>query len=403
MIFTYAKGFRLLGHQTYTVVLSKKLDYYPDSAYDVVLEERLGNLKAKALSSGFWSVGLALVRTWVLSLALFLKALVTCDLFIFVWGSPSLLPRHWDYPILKMFGKAIVAVFLGSDIRYWYAFQQEVRLLGLYHEFKPYLEYLKSIRNGYFDKIEEVRAAERYADVIFSQPDCGQLQTRPYMRTYLPLDLAQYRFHVPDREVPIVLHAPSNPRAKGTKYVLEAVEQLRREGIKFEFVLIEQMPNARLRQLLTDADIVVDQLFGLTIATLALESMATGNVVLANLEASYSHVPSDCPVVKVTMDTLADQLGKVILDRDLRRRLACVGRKYVEKYHPHLRVAQQVLDCAKARANVEYDFFPTFFKNHFVMPDELVKEERVRRMQKQRRRLLPARLRWIVWPFTLVP
>jgi hypothetical protein len=156
----------------------------------------------------------------------FLRALGTCDTFIFLFGR-SFLARYWDYAILKMCGKRIVSVFLGDDIRHWCPYEHEMRLLGWEHELKPNIEFIKSDCTSFFsEKIRVVRAAERYADLILSDSSTEQLQTRPYV-TYRPaIDLSQHRFHVPNREVLFVLHAPSSRGGKGTDSVLAAVEQL---------------------------------------------------------------------------------------------------------------------------------------------------------------------------------
>ena len=304
-------------------------------------------------------------------------------IFVFLFGT-SFLPRYLDYPILRLFGKSIISVFLGSDIRHWYAFEQEMHLLGLGNEIGPLIECLKN-RPGvsFLEKTRRVRAAERYADLILSQPGCGQLQTRPYMRANVPLDLSQFRFNVPEREVPLVLHIPSARGAKGTEYVLAAVEQLKREGIPFEFRLVENTPNAEVRELLAEADIVVDELLADTVGVLSLESMATGNAVLVRYPAEYARVPAGCPAVNVTKDTLVGKLREVILNRDLRRQLAYAGRPYVEAHNDHVQVTRQILDWLEPGGIQEYDFTPTFFHDNFVMSPELLREER-KKMWKTR-------------------
>jgi glycosyltransferase involved in cell wall biosynthesis len=372
IIHTYAEAFRSLGHETYTAVLRKE-SFNPDSSYDEVLLPRIGEAPSGEGLQRFLSA----IRAWVTRLAVFLKAL-RCDMFIFLYGS-SLLPKNLDYPILKLFGKRIVSVFLGSDIRYWYAYEQEVRRLGWEPELRPFIEYQKTTGSFFTVKNAIVRSAERYADLIISHPDMGQLQTRPYMRANVPIDLSLYRFRMQRDENPLILHAPSIRRAKGTEYVLAAVEELRKEGLKFEFRLIENVPNRRIRSLLSETDIVVESLFTGLVGTLGLEAMASGCVVLERVGPRGLYVPSDCPAVTTTINDLADQLRKVVLDGDLRRRLALDGRRYVEKYHDHIRVAQQILDWTKPRGISAYDFVPHFSKS-FTMPPELLQEER--RMQR---------------------
>ena len=378
MVFTYGKAFRSLGHETYTVVWSKEI-FNPTSQYDEVLRERHRSHRPTAsppknVSESIFDTA----RAGVKELSVFLKVLGKCDTFIFIFGT-SFLPRFWDYPILKMCGKRIISVFLGSDIRYWYAYEQEMRLLGWEQELRPYIEYRKSDPADFFArKLRVVQAAERYADLILSNPEMGQLQTRPYMCAVFPLDLSQYRFNVPGREVPVIVHAPTDADAKGTRYVLSTLEQLRKEGIRFKFRLIQRMPHNQFREVLANADIVIDHLFGHALGALAAESLATGNVVLGRYNPSYAHIPPDCPVVNVNKDTLAFELRRVILDRNLRQRLAHAGREYVQKHHDHVTVVQQIVNWLKPGGIDTYDVIPRFFKNSFVMPAKLLKEEKSR-------------------------
>jgi hypothetical protein len=384
---TYAKGFQALGHETYTV--SRTNRFYPYPEYDVVVDERFG---ASHLETSLQKKIIARGRTQVILAREFLKALHSCDTFIFIYAS-SFLPRYIDYPILKSLKKRIISVFCGSDIRYWYACEQDLSTLGMGSEFSELFEYYANTpRNIFTNKMAKVRVAERYSDLILSLPSYGQLQSRPYMRINIPIDLDQYLFRVPEREIPVVLHAPSNRSIKGTKYVLAAVEQLKKEGIQFNFKLIENMPNKQVREMLTNADIVIDQLFSLSVATLALESMATGNVVLTRYLPEFVRLPPNCPAINVTPAKLANSLREAILNQDLRRQLAYAGRSYVETHHCHIRVTRQMINYLEPGGIIEYDFVPTFFQNKFGMPDDLLKEERImlwKFWMRQIRKLFP--------------
>jgi glycosyltransferase involved in cell wall biosynthesis len=388
----YAQGFQDLGHSPQTVVLRSN-PYYPQSNYNVVLEEKLG---LEYNENGLIYKVIHRIKRQAFLAMEFLRALVRCDIFIFTYAS-SFLPRYWDYPILKLFGKRIVSVFCGSDIRYWRAYEQEFAGLhanqdarSLYYDVNDHTDDFYSI------KIFRVRAAERYSDLILSLPSFGQLQTRPYMRMNLPVILSQLRCEIPEREHPVVLHAPSRRHFKGTRYVLMAIEKLRAEGIPFEFHLVENTDNERLKEMLTTADIVIDQLFSLSIATLSLEAMAAGNVVLTRFAPEYSRISPECPAVNVNADTLADKLREVILNIDLRKELASAGRAYVEKYHDHRYIAQQILDWIEPGGVTEYDFIPDFFSTKFDLSPEIIREEdrtlRAKRIRKLTHKMsLPSR------------
>jgi len=357
---TYAKAFRALEHETFTVVWSKSR-FFSDAQYDVVMYEP-SETGAFRKSLGMFARALRLARA------------ARCDLFLMF--APAVLPTQLYYPLLKLFGKKIVTAFWGSDVRYWYAFDQETRALGLGDEFAPFSEYMRTRSGGsYFDKRRTIAIAERYSDLILAQPDSGQLQRRAYMRTHVPLDLALFKCNIPDRAEPLILHAPSVRGAKGTEHILAAIDQLAREGLRFEFRLIENMPNAQLREWLSDADILVDELYALTVGGLSAEAMASGTVTLVRYLPEYSKVPPGCPAVNTSHTNLVEHLREVIVNRDVRRRLAHAGRPYVERHNDHIQVARQILGWLEPGAIREYDFTPTFAQN-FVMPPELLARER---------------------------
>lgn len=368
---TYAKGFRALGHDTFTVVW-RKSPFYPDADYDVVIDGRQPAGEKAAGRSTAVQVGAGMSRA-----LLRLPQALRCDVFI-MFAYP-IVPSHLYYPVLKRLGKRLVSVFWGSDIRYWYALEQEMRLLGVEDEIRPFIDYARAHPDtSLLDKQRLVRAAERYSDLILSQAGYGQLQRRPYMRATIPLDLSLLRCHVPEREVPLVLHAPSVRGVKGTEYVLAAVEALKQEGVPFEFRLIEKMPNSQLRELLAESDIVVDELFSETVGALSAEAMATGNVALVRYMADYARVPPGCPAVNVTKDTLHDRLREVIQDREQRRRLASAGRAYVEANNDHLQIARHILDWLEPDRIERYDFQPTFYQQLAIPAEQIEAECRVK-------------------------
>jgi hypothetical protein len=360
----YAKGFKALGHQVFSVVWNKGY-FYPDSEYDLIIDNRVP-------ITNYSSNIFAYLKIFV-QLAQLAKAL-KCDLFIMY--APAVLPTHLYYPILKLLGKKMITAFWGSDIRYWYAFAEEMRSLGVQDEVFPLFEYARTRSGGsYWDKLHTVKVAEKYSDLIISVPDCAQLQTRPYMRAIVPLDLSEYRFNVPGRITPLILHAPSVPEAKGTDIIINAIKELKEEGLEFEFQLIEKMPNRKLRELLADSDIVIDQLYSATTGGLSAEAMASGNVVLTRIMDDYSKALPDCPAVNANMFTLKDNLRKIIRDVDQRKALAYRGRTYVETYNDHIKVCKNLLTWLSQKDDINYDFHPTFY-THFHPPEKVLRDEK---------------------------
>jgi glycosyltransferase involved in cell wall biosynthesis len=138
-----------------------------------------------------------------------------------------------------------------------------------------------------------------------------------------------------------VFHAANHRALKGTEFVIDACEQLRREGLDVELVLAERLPNAEVRRLLQDCDVVAEQfLQGYALA--AMEAMATGKPVLSNLSDPYycevhrRHTGLDeCPILSTTPKQLEDNLRRLATDAELRRELGAAGRQYVERHHSY--------------------------------------------------------------------
>jgi len=346
---TYAKAFRALGYDTLTAV-AKRNRYYPDSQYDVVLGDRGQN----------WQ---RLMR-WF---PLVWEAVSTCDLFVFTYV--ALTPSLIELPFLKRLGKRVVIVFWGSDIRYIDAFENQMQSLGILNEYEPFIRGVRMSREDpLYVKSNRVHMAEKYADLILSQPGYAQLQTRPYMRANIPLDISMFQYNVPGRIRPLIVHAPSNPLIKGTDFIKSIMDELRAEGVEFDFYPVENMPNPELRKLLTSADIVVDELYADTVGVLSTEGMATGNAVLTHYPADFAGVPQDCPAVNITEKNLKAVLRRTILDVTWRCDLAERGRKFVETHHDHEMVVSDILSWLRCLEGLKYDFYPDFHMGSWHQP-----------------------------------
>ena len=139
-----------------------------------------------------------------------------------------------------------------------------------------------------------------------------------------------------------IVHTPNHRGFKGTEFIVDAVDQLRREGLLVELRLLEQVPNEQVRTVFQEIDILVDQLIATAYAFSAIEGMASGLPVLANLENDaytrlfrrWSYL-QECPVVSTSPETVVRNLRLLITRPDLRDVLGRAGRAYAEKYHSY--------------------------------------------------------------------
>jgi glycosyltransferase involved in cell wall biosynthesis len=139
-----------------------------------------------------------------------------------------------------------------------------------------------------------------------------------------------------------VLHAPNHRGFKGTQQLLDTVERLRAEGLQLDLVLLERVPNAAVRRTMRDVDLFADQFVLPGYGLAAIEAMAAGLPVLANLEDERTTGLFDehsflleCPIVSTRVEDLESTLRRLVRDPELRRELGVAGRAFAEKYHSY--------------------------------------------------------------------
>ena len=75
-----------------------------------------------------------------------------------------------------------------------------------------------------------------------------------------------------------ILHAPTDPAKKGTRFVVDAVARLQRHH-PIRFVQVSNLPHAEALKLYPQADLVIDQLLAGWYGGFAVELMAMGKPV----------------------------------------------------------------------------------------------------------------------------
>ncbi|HEX8723385.1 MAG TPA: hypothetical protein VF736_22395 [Pyrinomonadaceae bacterium] len=373
-MYDLADGFRRLGHRARTLI-ARRNPQHPGLRYDIEyrqspFSERVNGIRAFPLrharavvNRSYWAARL-------------LPLLTGYDVYVFQAGG-SLLPGNRDLPLLKRLGKKVIVMFQGDEIRHWSAAEPVWESFGL--RLPPYYRENASLF-PLAQKLTALRMAERYADVIFSVPSQSELALRPYMHVYLPLDLSRFRYHVPARDVPVVVHAPSFAPLKGTAQILEALDRLRAEGVPFELRLLEGKKNEEVIEELVGADVVADQLNVPLYGMFALEGMATGCAVAGGNREDFIPLPPNRPTLHIDSGNLYGQLRRLLTDKPLRLRLAAEGRALVEKYHDHRRVARHLLDCLAAGPGRGFDYHPTFFARRYKLPEGEALDEGLKRL-----------------------
>ena len=241
----------------------------------------------------------------------FLRLLPRTDVFHFYFGW-TLVPRRLTWPILKVTRTKSVLHFLGSDIRgktpveLAYARGADARIVGSY-------------------------------DALRWVPDAHVVPPGLDLTEYTPAPLE-------GRARPVILHAPSSRKRKGTDHIVAACE-----GLDVELDIVEGLTHDEARRHYERADIVVDQLNAGWYGIFALEAMALGKPVLSYLrgeavEETERALDVEVPIVPVTKERLRDRIAELAADPDERRRLGTASRAYVEAVHDADRGADRLLE-----------------------------------------------------------
>ena len=245
-----------------------------------------------------------------------------------------------DLPLIKARGKRIAHRFTGYDLRL------PSRDLAA----NPHSPFRYEQRPLYDEKL-----VAAYQDFLGEYVDAFMVQD-PEMAQFHPeaeiipraLDLAKWGYiGVERKDRPLLVHAPTNPAAKGTRFILAAIEALRDEGLAFDFKLLRGLPHAEAQCIYAEADIIIDQVLIGATGVLTLEAWALGKPVVVNLRPDLFepfYDTTDLPIINANPDTIKDQLRQAIKDVDLRLDLAPRGRALVEEKHDITMVIGQYVD-----------------------------------------------------------
>ena len=238
------------------------------------------------------------------------RLLPRTDVFHFYFGL-TLVPQSLQFPILRALRRKSVMHFLGSDIR------------GKSPSELAFGRKAGAQVVGSYDAIRWVPEAEMIPPGI----DVSSIE--PAYPT--------------DRSRPVILHAPSSRRRKGTEHVLEACA-----GLDADLVLVEGLRHDEAFERYREADIVVDQLNAGWYGLFAIECMALGKPVVTFLHdeavrRTESELGTTVPLVSATKETLRARLEPLVASASERRRIGAASRGYVEQVHDIERVADRLL------------------------------------------------------------
>jgi glycosyltransferase involved in cell wall biosynthesis len=246
----------------------------------------------------------------------------------------------FDIPLFKLRGKRIAYRFTG-----WELIDKQIELKN-----NPYSAFNHGW-DGFFDeylKGEYIEYLRCYCDAF--------MVVDPMMREHMPeakiiprvLRIEDFEeIGIEKRDKPLILHAPTNKTYKGSKYIINALKELKNEGLRFELKLLNKVPFKEALEWYKRADLIVDQILIGWYGVLATECMAMGKPVAVYMRDDLVNTPQDVPVQNINLDNVKDKLRDAIQDFELRKYLSERGRSYVKATHDESVVIPKLIDVYK--------------------------------------------------------
>jgi glycosyltransferase involved in cell wall biosynthesis len=340
---------RLLGFKSRSAVF---VTYRITQSFDYVFEKAV-NFVVKHAPAQYAAAMLQFLYRSILLWALF-----KFDVFHFFYDQ-GFLEREGRFGVnpeelhlLRRAGKRVYLYAYGADVRT----RKATVALGKYHCC------LHCDRVGVHCICDDEEAARKQA---FYQQHATALISMGDMMEYVPGAKNLYYWPMDIHQIPYIgvswdgirplkiLHAPNHEWAKGSWYLREAVQNLRRQGIGLELLEISNVSNKEVLQLIQEVDIVADQFLIGWHGYTTLEAMAYGKVVLCYIrDREMLLQPSECPIVSANPDTLEQILADLASVPPQRlQEIGKQGRHYVEKYFSISAVALRLADLYLETAN----------------------------------------------------
>ncbi len=254
------------------------------------------------------------------------------DYDVYHLHSASFLPLYLDAPLLRLLSKKIVYHHHGSDVRTFKIFEGSTKIV------KKGIPFFSRLGNFHYvstpDLLEVIPGSEWLPNPINIKE----------LKNFAKIHAAKKKSNKENEEI-VVMHAPTSRRIKGTDFVINVINQLKKEGLRIRLDLVEEKSHESTLLHLLEADIVIDQLIVGWYGVLAVEAMILKKPVCVfvrkDLEKYFEGF--DSPICNSTVSSLKENLRELISNNALRKKLGENGEKYAKKMHDSNTIAKKTI------------------------------------------------------------
>lgn len=171
---------------------------------------------------------------------------------------------------------------------------------------------------------------------------------KPTIPIPINIDKLKYTENKPGDKITI-FHGLSRYGFKGTKYVEEAFSILNKKYPNdLELIIDGKMPLDKYLDVMTRTNVVIDQTNSYSMGLNALFGLAMGKIVLGGAEPeSLKSLGYDyCPTINVepSTESIVNSIEQLLENKKDIPQLGYDGRKFVEKHHNYIDIAQKYVD-----------------------------------------------------------
>ncbi|MBF0497941.1 MAG: tetratricopeptide repeat protein [Deltaproteobacteria bacterium] len=150
-----------------------------------------------------------------------------------------------------------------------------------------------------------------------------------------------------------VVHAPTNREIKKTALFLEVMARLQKE-FRVEVDVVEGVSNKVCLNRKARGHITYDEMGTPTFGLNSVESMAMGHVSLSSVNPHVLSYFPDCPIVRITEDTLEPLLRRLLTDIDLINNIGDMSYAFIRR---HFNEKLSAIRFSNLYNGIKYGFF----------------------------------------------
>ncbi len=183
----------------------------------------------------------------------------------------------------------------------------------------------------------------------YAQPFRDYPCIKKTIRIPIPIDKFEYKPNIVGDKVVFFHGISTRPEAKGTPIIEKAFDIMREKySDEAEFIFAKGLPFNEYMDVIKRTNIILDNTNGYSVAMNGLFSMAQGKVVMGGAEPEGNReleIEGVNPVInlKPDVDQVCAQIEYVIKNKDKIEEWGLASRKFVEKYHNHIQIADEYI------------------------------------------------------------